>query len=172
MPMIPDPAERNHRSTPQARIGERLACLYGADRAEEVSRRILRIIETHKQLRTRSVTGPLWTHRDVVLITYGNTIQSATHPPLQTLRSFLGRHLPEEFSMVHKTMHEDMKDHIVVSRVQMVSVAVPVGSSMVDFHISGPGKPAHPKTGIEKIRSGMLVFLPRKKHFQRGTFHT
>ena len=50
---------------------------------------------------SRSVVGPLWTHQDIVLITYGDTIQSPAQPPLQTLRAFLKRHLADAFSMVH-----------------------------------------------------------------------
>lgn len=86
---------------PLERIEQRLAYLYGAERASGIAKRIARIIETHKQLRTRTVHGPYWTHKDVVLITYGDSIQSPAHPPLQTLRSFMNQHLPEEFSMVH-----------------------------------------------------------------------
>jgi sucrose phosphorylase len=47
------------------------------------------------------VVGPLWTHADAVLITYGDSIQAPDQAPLQTLRTFLKRHLPESFSMVH-----------------------------------------------------------------------
>ncbi len=86
---------------PLERIEGRLTYLYGADRAPTIAKRIARIIETHKQLRTRSVRGPYWTHRDVVLITYGDSIQSPSRPPLQALRSFMNLHLPEEFSMIH-----------------------------------------------------------------------
>ncbi len=86
---------------PRERILRRLELLYGPGPAQSVARRIFRIIETHKQLRTRCVEGPLWTHSDIVLITYADAVQSPTQPPLQTLRSFLGRHLPQEFSMVH-----------------------------------------------------------------------
>ncbi len=88
-------------SQPRARIRQRLQSLYGNDTGQQVARRVDRLIETHKQLRTRSVTGPYWTHRDAVLITYGDTVQSPEQPPLQTLRTFLNRYLPEEFSMVH-----------------------------------------------------------------------
>jgi sucrose phosphorylase len=83
------------------RIVRRLEYLYGHDVAAATAKRIFRCVETHKQLRKRSVTGPLWTHRDVVLITYGDCIQSPEQPPLKTLRSFLNRHLPGAFSMVH-----------------------------------------------------------------------
>ncbi len=83
------------------RISKRIQAIYGDDATESITQRILEYIEQHKQQRTRSVTGPYWTYRDVVLITYGDTIQSPTRPPLQTLRSFMNRHLPKEFSMVH-----------------------------------------------------------------------
>lgn len=85
----------------QERIHGRLEFLYGADIAAYVAGRVSRILETHRQLRSRSVDGPYWTHRDIVLITYGDSIQSPDAMPLQTLRTFLSRHLPQEFSMVH-----------------------------------------------------------------------
>jgi sucrose phosphorylase len=86
---------------PHARIRGRLEFLYGREQAERAARHIRRMVETHRQLRERSVRGPLWTYRDIVLITYGDTIHSPLRPPLQSLRSFLNRYLPEEFSMVH-----------------------------------------------------------------------
>ena len=82
-------------------IEGRLTRLYGDDIGKATARRIFRILDTHRQLRRRSVTGPLWSHRDVVLITYGDSVQSPAQPPLQTLRSFLKRNLPDAFSMVH-----------------------------------------------------------------------
>ena len=86
---------------PAARIEARLAYLYGADRAAEIARRITRLIKTHRQLRTRVVQGAYWSHADTVLISYGDTIQSSTHPPLQTLHRFLVEHLHDAFSMLH-----------------------------------------------------------------------
>lgn len=83
------------------RIEQRLAYLYDAKQAPVIAKRIARIIETHKQLRTRTVDGPFWTHEDIVLITYGDTVQSPSQPPLQTLHRFLDRHLGETFSMIH-----------------------------------------------------------------------
>lgn len=86
---------------PAQRIRQRLDYLYGEERGVAVARRIQRIIDTHRQLRTRQVGGPLWTHQDVVLITYGDTIQSPERVPLATLRDFLATHLDGAFSMVH-----------------------------------------------------------------------
>ena len=86
---------------PEQRIRQRLAYLYGEEEADEITRRIARIIETHKQLRKRQVSGPFWTHHDVMLITYGDSVQSPERPPLQTLHDFLRHHLAGTFSMVH-----------------------------------------------------------------------
>jgi glycosidase len=86
---------------PSIRLLQRLVYLYGADRAPAIQQRILRMLQTHRQLRTRSVKRPYWTHRDIVLITYGDSIHSPHRMPLQTLRTFLNRHLPDAFSMLH-----------------------------------------------------------------------
>jgi len=86
---------------PAERIRARLAYLYGDEIGEETAGRVFRTLETHKQLPGRSVVGPLWTHRDIVLITYGDSLQSPAQPPLQTLRIFLKSHLANAFSMVH-----------------------------------------------------------------------
>ncbi len=79
----------------------RLAYLYGDERADAIARAIKRLIKTHRQLRKRVVSGAYWSHEDAVLITYGDSIQSSTHPPLQTLHRFLKDHLGDAFSMVH-----------------------------------------------------------------------
>ncbi len=83
------------------RVETRLTELYGSETGAVTARRIFRMLETHRQLRRRSVVGPHWGHRDLVLITYGDTVQSPQRPPLQTLSSFLKRHLADAFSMVH-----------------------------------------------------------------------
>ncbi len=86
---------------PRERILRRLAYLYGAQAAAPVAQRVERLLKTHRQLRTRVVDGHYWGHDDVVLITYGDSIQSSTHSPLQTLHGFLNDHLDGAFSMVH-----------------------------------------------------------------------
>jgi glycosidase len=94
-PLAPD-------ATPAGeRIRSRLEFLYGADRAADLAGRVARILETHRQLRSHCTDGPYWTHLDIVLISYGDSIQSPGATPLQTLRTFLSRHLAQEFSMVH-----------------------------------------------------------------------
>ena len=93
-----DPSETSKLNI---RLLKRLKFLYGEQHADEIAQRIHEYIESHKVKRTRSVKGPLWTHKDIVLITYGDSIQSPVSSPLQTLRNFMQRHLPHEFSMVH-----------------------------------------------------------------------
>jgi sucrose phosphorylase len=83
------------------RIAQRLAYLYGEARAAVIAQQISRLLNTHMQLRTRVNQGELWSHDDVVLITYGDSVQSTSQPPLQTLRTFLSEHLDDAFSMVH-----------------------------------------------------------------------
>ena len=83
------------------RIRARLAYLYGAARADAVSRRVDRLMKTHRQLRNRVIQGEFWSHRDIVLITYADSVQSSAEPPLQTLHRFLNRHLGAGISMVH-----------------------------------------------------------------------
>jgi sucrose phosphorylase len=83
------------------RIRARLDYLYGPDAGATIEKRVSRLIKTHRQLRTRTVQGALWSHDDIVLITYGDSIQSSTQNPLQTLHSFLKTHLRDAISMVH-----------------------------------------------------------------------
>ena len=83
------------------RIRARLAYLYGESEVRELEERILRLLTTHEQLRTRAREGPLWTQEDVVLITYGDSIQSTAQGPLKTLHAFLNEHLKDALSMVH-----------------------------------------------------------------------
>ena len=90
-----------HHLPPDTRILQRLAYLYGDTAAAAVARRICRLIETHRQLRTQVVDGPLWSHDDIVLITYGDSVQSSSLPPLRSLHDFLVQHLDDAISMVH-----------------------------------------------------------------------
>ena len=85
----------------EERIRARLGYLYGEDRAPGIAQQVTRLVKTHRQLRKRVVQGTYWSHEDTVLITYGDSIQSSTHPPLQTLHGFLNGHLADAFSMVH-----------------------------------------------------------------------
>ncbi len=45
--------------------------------------------------------GQLWSQRDIVLITYGDSIRSQGEVPLRTLHRFLCQHLADTFSSIH-----------------------------------------------------------------------
>ncbi|MGB5252241.1 MAG: hypothetical protein WBN68_05900, partial [Sedimenticolaceae bacterium] len=98
---VPQPPQIPPNLPAKERIVARLTYLYGEERAEPIARRVRRLLKTHRQLRTRVLQGDLWTHRDLVLISYADSIQSSTHPPLQTLHQFLNAYLADAFSMVH-----------------------------------------------------------------------
>ncbi len=103
-----NPADQDRRppdidsNTPaRERIRARLAYLYGDDRAHQIGDRIEHLLQTHARLRTRTRSDRLWSQDDLVLITYGDSIQSTTEPPLPTLHAFLRQHLGDAISMVH-----------------------------------------------------------------------
>jgi sucrose phosphorylase len=101
LPFDRDPPSCPPEMPPESRMQARLDYLYGPESSNAVAKRISRLIKTHRQLRTRTVEGALWSHDDVVLITYGDSIQSSTQNPLQTLHGFLNTHLRDAVSMVH-----------------------------------------------------------------------
>ena len=86
---------------PRERMLLRLAYLYGEDRAPAIGERISRLLDAHARIHPRARQGELWSHEDVVLITYGDSVQSTSQPPLQTLHTFMNENLGDAFSMVH-----------------------------------------------------------------------
>ena len=79
------------------RIGERLCRLYGAERAPACLARLEEVLGRHP-VRPRSAA---WTHRDVVLITYGDTLRRDGEPPLRTLKRFTEGRLAGVVSAIH-----------------------------------------------------------------------
>ena len=87
-------------------ISKRLAFLYGEAQAPSIIRHIRRLVDTHTQLRDTAIaenhlTQRDWSHSDVLLITYGDSIQAPAERPLQTLKHFIDGNLREAFSFVH-----------------------------------------------------------------------
>ena len=91
---------KNHSELYQS-ITRRLAILYGDEKAGAVARHIRRLVDTHIQLRDSGLPEKRWSHADVVLITYGDSVQAPAERPLQTLKKFIDDNLREAFSMVH-----------------------------------------------------------------------
>ncbi len=82
-------------------ITKRLVFLYGEAQAPLIARHIRRLIETHTQLRDTAIAENHWSHTDVLLITYGDSIQAPAELPLHTLKRFVDDNLREAFSFVH-----------------------------------------------------------------------
>ncbi len=85
----------------QERVLKHLVYLYGRRRAEELLERVGVVVHRHCEQHRNRFQPPLWDERDVALITYGNTIQSGSEVPLQTLGRFVTQHLKEAISTVH-----------------------------------------------------------------------
>ncbi|MCR9112206.1 MAG: sugar phosphorylase [Rhodobacteraceae bacterium] len=56
---------------------------------------------THRRKRARTPSNRLWSERDAVLITYGDTIRDGQHKPLDVLEDFLSRHMTGVVNGVH-----------------------------------------------------------------------
>ncbi len=76
----------------RARIADHLRFLYGEERAPALLRRLLARLEAFRQQHPELADAPSTdrlTERDVILITYGDQIQSPDKPPLQNLAEVL-----------------------------------------------------------------------------------
>jgi glucosylglycerate phosphorylase len=80
------------------RIREKLSQLYGDDRADKLTQRVLDLI-SQTPVATRE-PAPL-TERDVVLITYGDMVKRRLERPLDTLRRFLEATAKPQINTVH-----------------------------------------------------------------------
>jgi glycosidase len=88
------------------RILEKLTFLYGYQRGTACYQQLLRQLDdfiTHFPQFSQSSVDPAnrVTERDVVLITYGDSLQDSDTAPLQVLYEFLTRHLENTISTVH-----------------------------------------------------------------------
>jgi glycosidase len=78
-----------------ARLARRLQSIYASSFSEGHVNRITSLI------RAVPYAGPLWDERDIILISYGNTIIKPDEKPLITLRRFLRDKLGQKISCVH-----------------------------------------------------------------------
>lgn len=83
------------------KIRERLAFIYGEDRADELARRVDVITHQHVRHRETKHDKPLWDETDTLLITYGDSLQRPSEEPLETLDVFCRKHLQDAISIVH-----------------------------------------------------------------------
>lgn len=88
---------------PEVRLREHLTFLYGAAAAEDLFPRLLARL---RAFRTRSGAPPAptrrtLTHRDALLITYGDQVQAPDEPPLRTLHRVLRAWAADVLPWVH-----------------------------------------------------------------------
>jgi sucrose phosphorylase len=88
---------------PEERIHQYLEFLYGEETAQDVHKKIIRIIEEYSQKinAQKSIKGRQLSERDAILITYGDQLYEEDQFPLQSLSRFLGSYLQNIISGVH-----------------------------------------------------------------------
>lgn len=82
------------------RFRERLGKLY-PDQVDQCLNRLSMLIGRYGIGYSHGSEKPLWSEKDAVLITYGDTVRSHDANPLQTLRRFATRHFSGAFSTIH-----------------------------------------------------------------------
>ena len=91
--------------SPEA-MREKLCLLYGAERGQACHARLMAMLEAFKARHPELSNTPIdpaerVTERDIMLITYGDSLQEPGTPPLQVLHRFLKAHLAGAISAVH-----------------------------------------------------------------------
>jgi sucrose phosphorylase len=88
-PLVPD------MGTFSAMVTRRLQAIYQSEFSEGIVNRILAIANT------RFPEQPEWNEKDIILITYGNSILSPGEKPLKSLLRFLDSYLKDSIGCVH-----------------------------------------------------------------------
>ncbi len=79
-------------------LESRLRFIYKEKYTDKILAQLTHIISSYKVSTSRGVK---WDEKDVVLITYGDSIKAKNEIPLRTLKSFLNKNLKEQISVVH-----------------------------------------------------------------------
>ncbi|PLY00977.1 MAG: alpha-amylase, partial [Desulfuromonas sp.] len=82
------------------RAGHKLALLYGEHQAGILIDELISLLQ-HHVAQERDCRLQRWDERDVILITYGDSIVEAEKAPLQSLNGFLNRYLSGLVSTIH-----------------------------------------------------------------------
>lgn len=80
------------------KIESRLRFIYKDKYNDDTLKQLTKVISSYK---SSSNSGSKWDEKDVVLITYGDSIKAENEIPLRTLKSFLNKNLKEQLSVVH-----------------------------------------------------------------------
>ncbi|WP_319590224.1 alpha-amylase family glycosyl hydrolase [uncultured Draconibacterium sp.] len=80
------------------KIESRLKFIYKDEYDKSILADLIHVISSY---RINSSKGHKWDEKDVVLITYGDSVKTDDEAPLQTLRAFLNEKLNEQLTVVH-----------------------------------------------------------------------
>ena len=80
------------------KMENRLRLVYKNKYSDAIKTRLANVISGYPQIRTHKEK---WNEKDIVLITYGDSIKKEGEVPLQTLKIFLDENLKEQLSVVH-----------------------------------------------------------------------
>ncbi|MDF1584203.1 MAG: alpha-amylase family glycosyl hydrolase [Methyloprofundus sp.] len=79
----------------------RLTLLYGVERLHSLMERLINRLQQEPIKTEISASREHWSEQDIILITYGDSIQQSDEKPLQTLYEFLSLHLKGSINSVH-----------------------------------------------------------------------
>lgn len=80
-------------------INSRLDFIYGEKADDAFRKRMFELIESH--ISGEQAKADRWDEKDILIITYGDSIKNNDEPGLQVLHRFLNKHLKESLSFVH-----------------------------------------------------------------------
>lgn len=83
------------------RIKGRLAYLYGEEQVEQIWQELSLLLDKHLELRNVPVAQRHLQEQDIMLITYGDSLQAPAEPPLLTLKNFVEKHLDGLINTIH-----------------------------------------------------------------------
>lgn len=85
----------------KTRIVKRLNFLYGKDRADKLYPRLEGMMKEARKKHEDQMERRIFTEKDIILITYGDMVQSKDENPLKTLHEFLNKTLKGVINTIH-----------------------------------------------------------------------
>ena len=104
-----------------------LTQIYGSETAEQTHGRLLHLIESYRSKLSASDSQPL-SHKDAILITYGDMVQSEGVPHLTTLNRFLADTVADTISTVHILPFYPWSSDDGFSVIDYLAIDPPLGS--------------------------------------------
>ena len=81
-----------------AKLEQRLRFIYKEKYNSGIVEALQKTISKYKKQESKKAK---WDEKDIILITYGDSVKEENKIPLQTLKSFLKKNLKEQISIVH-----------------------------------------------------------------------